>query len=91
MNTLLEAKNLRAYYQVREGWIKAVENVGLKIKEDEIVGLAGESGCGKSTLVNVLMMNIRPPLKLISGTITLGDVKISGMTPRNSHRQGRRA
>ena len=46
---LLETKNLRTYFHVDEGVVKAVDGVSLVINEGEIVGLVGESGCGKST------------------------------------------
>jgi len=72
---LLVLEDVKAYYrQVIGPWkriIKAVDGVSLKIYEREIVGIVGESGCGKSTLVNVMMMNIRPPLMLIGGSVRL--------------------
>ncbi len=34
--------------------IKAVNDVDLAIRENEIYGIAGESGCGKTTLLKTL-------------------------------------
>jgi len=76
---LLEAKSVKAYYYVRQGQVKAVDNLDLIIEKDITLGLAGESGCGKSTLVNTLMMHVRPPLHLVEGTIILDDQVISNM------------
>jgi peptide/nickel transport system ATP-binding protein len=76
---LLEAEHVRAYYLVRGGYVKAVDGVSLSVEEGIILGLAGESGCGKSTLMNALMMNIRPPLRLLSGSIILDNRRISDM------------
>jgi peptide/nickel transport system ATP-binding protein len=76
---LLEAQALKAYYSVRQGYVKAVDNIDLTIDRDVTLGLAGESGCGKSTLMNTLMMNVKPPLHLMEGTIVLDGIVISKM------------
>lgn len=54
---LITVKNLKKYFPVQRGffrrlagYIKAVDNVNLEIKEQETLGLVGESGSGKSTL-----------------------------------------
>lgn len=76
---LLEAKGVKAYYYVRKSQVKAVDDLDLVIDKGIILGLAGESGCGKSTLVNTLMMNVKPPLHLVEGTIALDGKIISNM------------
>ena len=52
---ILELKNLKTHYQTEKGVIKANDGISLNIKENEVVGLAGESGCGKSTLIRTLI------------------------------------
>lgn len=47
---LLSVRNLKTYFQVRAGWVKAVDGVNLNLDEGETIGLVGESGCGKTTL-----------------------------------------
>jgi len=68
---LLSSDNLKAYYVLKEGTIRAVNGVSMEIDHEVIYGLIGESGCGKSTLANVLMMRIIPPLKFMGGSLLL--------------------
>ncbi len=46
---LLRVENLRQYFKMGRGYIKAVDNVSFDIKRGEVFGLVGESGCGKTT------------------------------------------
>lgn len=72
MSNLLELKNVKAYYKLVNGVsIKAVDDLSIDVKENEVLGIAGESGCGKSTLSLVMSLNINPPLYLISGEIRM--------------------
>lgn len=57
MTPLLEVKDLKMHFPVKEGILlrasrfnKAVDGVSLTIGPGETLGLVGESGCGKSTL-----------------------------------------
>lgn len=60
---LIQAKNLRKYYEVRR-WtsirsskevVKAVDGLDFCIRKRETLGLVGESGCGKSTTGRLLL------------------------------------
>jgi len=51
------------------GEIKAVDDVSLRIRKGETLGLVGESGCGKSTLAKMLLGLLAP---------TSGNVLING-------------
>jgi len=71
--TILSTEQLKTFYvlEVRgtKKVVKAVNDVELTIKENEIYGIAGESGCGKSTLLKALAAVIEPPLRLIDGKV----------------------
>lgn len=71
--TILRTEQLKAFYvldmQGAQKTVKAVNQIDLEIKENEIYGIAGESGCGKTTLLKALFNAIEPPLRLIGGKI----------------------
>ena len=57
---LLELKDVKTYFKVSGGILKAVNGVSLILHEGETIGLVGESGCGKSTLGKTILRLIRP-------------------------------
>jgi len=56
---LLEVQNLKTYYKILRGWVKAVDNVTFDVEKGEGLGLAGESGCGKTT-ISLSILRILP-------------------------------
>lgn len=74
MSTIIETKNLKAYYVTKaygvERTVQAVDDISIQIQEGEVYGIAGESGCGKSTLLKVLLGSYKPPLTVVDGSIT---------------------
>jgi peptide/nickel transport system ATP-binding protein len=70
---LLSVQNLCAYYRTEiygiSRTVRAVDDVSFNLLPNEIYGVAGESSCGKTTLIKVISGNIKPPLKVNSGSI----------------------
>jgi len=66
-NPLLNIRNLKTYFQVRGGVLKAVDDVSLTIEQGETLGLVGESGCGKSVTASSIMGLIPMPPGFIAG------------------------
>jgi peptide/nickel transport system ATP-binding protein len=70
---LLEVNNLRTYFTVKRGSVKAVDGVSFDIQKGEAMGLAGESGCGKTT-VSLSILRILPS----NGKILKGSIMFKG-------------
>jgi oligopeptide/dipeptide ABC transporter ATP-binding protein len=57
---LISARNIKKYFHVGEGQLKAVDGISFDIYEGETLGLVGESGCGKSTAGRTIMRLYEP-------------------------------
>jgi peptide/nickel transport system ATP-binding protein len=71
--SILRTEQLKAFYVLdvhgTKKVVKAVNEVDLDVRENEIYGIAGESGCGKTTLLKALFGAMEPPLRWIGGKI----------------------
>jgi peptide/nickel transport system ATP-binding protein/oligopeptide transport system ATP-binding protein len=76
--TLLQVKNLKKYFPLKEGLLKAVDDISFEIKAGETFGLVGESGCGKSTLGRSLLRLQEP---------TSGEILFEGKNILNFSRE----
>jgi len=68
---VLEVENLKLYYKVSAGLVKAVDDVTFFLRKGETLGLVGESGCGKTTTGTALMHMPTPPGYIAGGKIIL--------------------
>ena len=59
------------------GGVRAVDDVNLSIADGEFLVLVGPSGCGKSTLLRM----IAGLEETTEGTISIGDVDVTGLEP----------
>ncbi len=63
---LLDLKDVKTYFSIKKGilkrtvgYVKAVDDVNLKVYKGETLGLVGESGCGKTTLGKSILQLIK--------------------------------
>ena len=54
-DAIVEVKNLKKYFQVKNGLLHAVDDVNFVIPKGTTMGLVGESGCGKSTIGRLIL------------------------------------
>ena len=72
-DALVEVKNLKTYFYVEEGVVKAVDGVDFEIYPGETLGVVGESGCGKSvTSLSIMRLVESPPGRIEAGEINFG-------------------
>ncbi|MEE9213374.1 MAG: ABC transporter ATP-binding protein [Thermodesulfobacteriota bacterium] len=67
---LLEVKNIRTYFEVDEGEIKAVDDISFQLKQGETLGIVGESGSGKSVTALTIMRLLAETAQIESGEIS---------------------
>jgi oligopeptide/dipeptide ABC transporter ATP-binding protein len=72
---LLEIKDLRTYFYVKAGTVRAVDGISLSLDPGVKMGLVGESGSGKTTIALSLMRLIKPP-GTVQGQIWLDGVEL---------------
>lgn len=66
---LLQVENLRTYFEILRGEVKAVDNVNFEVTKGQSLGLAGESGCGKTTTALSILRLLPSNAKIIEGKI----------------------
>ena len=72
MDEVLRIEDLKTYFYVEEGVIKAVDGISFILKKGETLGIAGESGSGKTvSSLSVLRLIPWPPGKIVSGKVFL--------------------
>jgi oligopeptide/dipeptide ABC transporter ATP-binding protein len=79
MSPLLEIENLSIQFHTDDGRIKAVDGIGFAVHHGEILGLVGESGSGKSVTALAILGLIRPPGRIVSGSIRFEGQELLGL------------
>src|SRR5436305_2375203 len=70
-DVILSARDLAiAFPREGGGEVRAVSNFSLDIRAGEFVGLMGQPGCGKSTASIALMGLVKPPGRIVSGSVS---------------------
>ena len=75
---MLETRDLKKYFKVRDGLLHAVDGIDISIAKGETLGIVGESGCGKSTLGRTVLQLLEPT----DGQILFEGTDVSSLNPR---------
>lgn len=69
-NMLLEVRNLKTYFYIREGELRAVDGLSYTVNKRQFVALVGESACGKSvSALSIIRLIPYPPGIIVGGEI----------------------
>jgi oligopeptide/dipeptide ABC transporter ATP-binding protein len=60
MTAMLELAGVTKHYRARNGLVRAVESVSLRVEPRTTMALVGESGCGKTTIAKMILQQERP-------------------------------
>ena len=69
-NLLIDVRDLRVYFHIEQGIVRAVDGLNFKIEKGQSIGIVGESGCGKTiTALSLMLLHPQPEGKIESGNI----------------------
>jgi oligopeptide/dipeptide ABC transporter ATP-binding protein len=66
---VLEVKDLKTQFFLREGTVRAVDGISYKLYRGRTLGIVGESGCGKSVTAQSVLRVVPRPGKIVDGEI----------------------
>lgn len=66
---LLEVQNLKTYFSLMDGTVRAVDGADFQVRRNRTLGIVGESGCGKSVMARSIMRIVPVPGKIVEGRI----------------------
>ena len=81
---LLEVEDLKVYFSIVRGEVKAVDGVSFSLERGDTLGLVGESGCGKTTAAFAITRLLPNNGEIIGGKITFDGRVIAGSDEENA-------
>ena len=66
---LLEVQNLKTYFFLNEGTVRAVDGADFVLYRSQTLGVVGESGCGKSVTARSILRIVPKPGRTVEGEI----------------------
>ena len=83
---ILEIEDLHTYFKTKDGMVKAVNGVSLRLEKDSTLGLVGESGSGKTVTALSIMQLVPSPGEIVKGQIRYNGVDLLGFSSEQMRR-----
>lgn len=71
LSSVIEVSDLRTYFNLDDGVLKAVDGVSFDVASERTLGIIGESGCGKSVTAQSILRIVPDPGQIVAGKIRL--------------------
>ena len=78
---LLSVRNLKTYFPLDEGTVRAVDGVSFDLNASQTIGIVGESGCGKSITARSILGILDKPGRIEEGEILFSRQSSDGNGP----------
>lgn len=78
---LLSVRNLKTYFNLDEGTVKAVDGVSFDVLPGQVLGIVGESGCGKSVTIKSVLRIVEKPGEIVAGEMLFRSGGAAGSGP----------
>lgn len=75
---LLEIEDLKVYFDIIRGQVKAVDGISFSLGKGQTLGLVGESGCGKTTAAFAITQLLPSNGHIVGGKITFDGRVVAG-------------
>jgi len=84
---VLEVRGLRTEFKLRQGVLKAVDDVSFTVRRGQTLCIVGESGSGKSVTARSILQIVDAPGRITAGSMMLrrrsgGSVDLARLNPR---------
>jgi oligopeptide/dipeptide ABC transporter ATP-binding protein len=83
---LLEVRDLKTYFRLESGTVRAVDGVSFRLDYGEALGIVGESGCGKTTTALSLVQILPSNARIAGGEISLMGIDLVKKTENQLRR-----
>jgi oligopeptide/dipeptide ABC transporter ATP-binding protein len=80
---LLEVAGLRTHFKTDDGEFAAVDGVDFAVEAGKTLAIVGESGCGKSVTALSIMGLVRPPGRVVAGSIRFEGQQLIGLPAKD--------